>query len=68
MGFNTNIPTSEIDFRISKILSLLANTGIDAIILNNNANLFYTAGYIFNGYVLSLKLEMPSILLDALWG
>lgn len=51
MGFNTNIPSSEIDFRISKIQSRLVNTGIDAIILNSNANLFYTAGYIFNGYV-----------------
>lgn len=51
MGFNTNIPSSEIDFRISKIQSLLVATGIDAIVLNNNANLFYTAGYIFNGYV-----------------
>lgn len=51
MGFNTNIPSSEIDFRISKIQSHLVDSRIDAIILNNNANLFYTAGYIFNGYV-----------------
>lgn len=51
MGFNTNIPSTEIDIRISNIQSLLVKSKIDAIILNNNANLFYTAGYIFNGYV-----------------
>lgn len=51
MGFSTNIPSTEIDIRISNIQSHLVKSEIDAIILNNNANLFYTAGYIFNGYV-----------------
>lgn len=51
MGFNTNIPSTEIDIRISNIQSHLVKSEIDAILINNNANIFYTAGYIFNGYV-----------------
>ncbi len=50
MSLNPLIPQSEIDFRISALQSIIASNGIDAMLVSNNANLYYTSGRVFNGY------------------
>jgi Xaa-Pro aminopeptidase len=44
------IPVHEATLRISKIQSLMKNEGIDAILISDNANKFYTSGRVYNGY------------------
>ncbi|MFI3239385.1 MAG: Xaa-Pro peptidase family protein [Bacteroidales bacterium] len=41
---------TEINNRVAKIAESLKANGIDAILITDNANLFYTASYIFSGY------------------
>ncbi|MEG0011795.1 MAG: Xaa-Pro peptidase family protein [Muribaculaceae bacterium] len=41
---------SEIKLRASKICNLLKATNIDAILISDNANLYYTSGRVFGGY------------------
>ncbi len=41
---------SEINIRVSKIAQLLCKENIDAILISDNANLFYTSGRVFSGY------------------
>ncbi len=50
MHTNTNIPQEEIEQRIEKIQFLLSEANIDAALIGNNANLFYSAGRVFSGY------------------
>ena len=51
MTQNSHLPEFELSSRIEKIQSMMVSQNIDAIILNNNANIYYTAGRVFNGYV-----------------
>ena len=44
------IPVQEATLRINKIQSLMKNEGIDAILVSDNANKFYTSGRVYNGY------------------
>lgn len=46
------LPPEEVKIRIEKVVSGMRNSGIDAVIVNDNANLFYLTGRIFCGYVL----------------
>lgn len=46
-----HLPQSEIRFRIDRIARLLSEQGVDALLVNNNANIFYTSGQVFSGYV-----------------
>lgn len=47
--YTTQLAT-EINNRVAKIAESLKANGIDAILITDNANLFYTASYIFSGY------------------
>ena len=40
----------EIQLRVENISELLRLNNIDAILLNDSANIYYTSGRIFNGY------------------
>lgn len=51
MTQNSHLPEHELSSRIEKIQAMMTSQNIDAIILNNNANIYYTAGRVFNGYV-----------------
>lgn len=42
--------SNEMALRASKIARELKNNGIDAILLSDNANLYYTSGRVFSGY------------------
>lgn len=44
------ISVQEATLRINKIQSLMAEQRIDAILISDNANKFYTSGRVFNGY------------------
>lgn len=45
--------TSEaLDFRLSRLDVLMADSGIDTIFINDNANLFYLTGRVFCGYLM----------------
>ncbi len=46
----TALLKKEIELRISRICEKLIATGIDAMIVSSNANLYYTSGRIFCGY------------------
>lgn len=50
MSLNPLIPQSEIDSRISALQKIIAGNGVDAMLVSNNANLYYTSGRVFNGY------------------
>ncbi len=50
-----HIPQQEIIIRTEKISRLLTSQGIDALLVSNNANIFYTAGQVFSGYVYITK-------------
>ena len=41
---------SEIDLRRNKIADSLKSKGIDAILICDNANLFYTSSRVFSGF------------------
>ncbi len=42
---------SEIGLRLQKLLPLIGEAGLDAVLLASNANVFYMAGRFFRGYV-----------------
>ncbi len=44
------IPSSEAKNRINSIKLLMQGQGIDAILISDNANKFYTSGRVYNGY------------------
>ncbi len=50
-----HLPQQEITLRITKISQLLAAQNIDAVLVSNNANIFYTSGQVFSGYVYITK-------------
>lgn len=50
MKQNSHLPQAEIDSRINKIQLLLKAQHIDAMLIGSNANLYYTAGRVFNGF------------------
>lgn len=51
MNTNSYAPQNELNLRIAKIQSLLNAQNIDAMIICSNANIYYTFGLVFNGYV-----------------
>lgn len=44
-------PAEEIDLRIKSIQSRMPDAALDGILISTNANIYYTAGRVFNGYV-----------------
>lgn len=40
----------EIDLRVNRICEKLATSGIEAMLVSSNANLYYTSGRVFSGY------------------
>lgn len=53
MNHTSFIPASwngEIQSRVTTISALLANNGIDAILLSDNVSLYYTSGRVFAGF------------------
>ena len=44
-------PVEEIDLRIKSIQSRMPDAALDGILISTNANIYYTAGRVFNGYV-----------------
>ncbi len=50
-----HIPQQETAIRTEKISQLLAEQKIDALLVSSNANIFYTAGQVFSGYVYITK-------------
>lgn len=48
---NRNYPQAELDFRVAKLQQMLDESGYDAMVVSTNANIFYTAGFVFSGFV-----------------
>lgn len=44
-------PASEIERRIERIQSEMAIEGVEALLITSNANIYYTAGRVINGYI-----------------
>ena len=44
-------PIDEINLRIAKIRSAMAQQNLDAILITDNANIYYVTGRVINGYV-----------------
>lgn len=51
MELHALTPTAEIALRTSRLQSLMAEAGLDAILLTDNASVFYTVGRVINGWV-----------------
>lgn len=49
----------EIDIRINKIKDLMTKEDIDALFVGSNANIYYTTGCFFRGYVFIPKIGSP---------
>lgn len=41
----------EIDLRIERLLSLMSDSGLDAMLIASNSNIYYTTGRFFRGFV-----------------
>lgn len=66
MNNNTLIPEGldhEISLRIEKIKEQLKVAGLDAVLVASNANIFYTSGRYFRGYVLVSQTQAPVYLI-----
>ena len=50
MELHALTPATEINLRIEAIRTCMASQGIDAILLTDNANIFYTLGRVVNGW------------------
>ncbi|MBQ9076813.1 MAG: aminopeptidase P family protein [Muribaculaceae bacterium] len=50
-----HLPQSEIALRVGKISQQLNALNTDAILISNNANIFYTSGQVFSGYAYITK-------------
>ena len=46
------LPSQELDLRLGKVTEVMRSQGIDALLVNDNVNLFYLTGRVFCGYVL----------------
>ena len=48
---NKFLPEEELEQRISRIREMAVETGYDAVLISTNANIYYTSGYVFSGFV-----------------
>lgn len=48
---NRNYPQAELELRVARLQQLLDENGYDAMVVSTNANIFYTAGFVFCGFV-----------------
>ncbi|MCM1400540.1 MAG: Xaa-Pro peptidase family protein [Bacteroides sp.] len=55
----TLLPHSEQELRMNRIRQFMADAGIDAVIIGNNANIYYLTGRIFTGYIYIPLKGMP---------
>lgn len=44
------LPDSEVTLRIEKVRDAMASAGLDAVLIADNANLYYLTGRVFAGY------------------
>lgn len=51
MELHALTPIDEINLRIAKIRSAMAQQNLDAILITDNANIYYVTGRVINGYV-----------------
>lgn len=45
------LPQEEFNLRIARLQDLIGEYGLDAIVVSTNANIYYTSGMVFSGYV-----------------
>ena len=51
MRLHALTPTEEIDRRIAKLQEAMRAHGMDAMLISDNADIYYTSGRVFSGYV-----------------
>ena len=51
MTLHALTPAEEINLRISKLQNAIRTCGMDAVLISDNANIYYTSGRVFSGYV-----------------
>lgn len=60
MNFFLDKFSSEIDLRISRIRKFMTMEGVDALIIGANANLYYSSGRFFRGFVY-IPIDQPPL-------
>ncbi|MDO4319472.1 MAG: Xaa-Pro peptidase family protein [Bacteroidales bacterium] len=45
------LPAAELDRRIARMTGIMRRAGVDAVLIGDNANLFYLTGRVFCGYI-----------------
>ncbi len=45
------LPAAELDLRLSRLRSIMAASGMDAMLVNSNTNIYYLTGRVFCGFI-----------------
>ncbi|MDE6368312.1 MAG: aminopeptidase P family N-terminal domain-containing protein, partial [Muribaculaceae bacterium] len=45
------LPPDDFNLRLFRLRSLMAASGVDAILVSSNANIYYLTGRVFCGYI-----------------
>ena len=65
MELHALTPIDEVNLRIAKIRSAMIQQNLDAILISDNANIYYVTGRVINGYVYLPPTVMSHISSDA---
>lgn len=65
MELHALTPIDEINLRIAKIRSAMAQQNLDAILITDNANIYYVTGRVINGMYTCRPTVMSLISSDA---